>query len=126
MRRMWSGVALLAVILAAGLWTGNRMEKTHTDLAEQLRACSQAAQDGQWEQADELAREAMDRWEAEWDFTAALADHTVLDEIDGVFEQMLVCLESRNPVYSAALCAKLAQMVDALQEAHRLSWRNLL
>lgn len=126
MKRIWIGAALLAIILAAGLWTGNRMEKIHTEVAQRLRLCAQAAQAGQWDRADELAREAKDRWEAEWDFTAALADHTLLDEIDGVFEQMEVCRKNRDSLRSAALCAKLAKMVDALQEAHRLNWRNFL
>lgn len=126
MKRIWIGAALLAIVLAAGLWTGKRMEKTHTEVARQLRLCGQAAQAEQWERADELAREARDRWDKEWDFTAALADHTLLDEIDGVMEEMEVCRKNRDSLRSAALCAKLAQMVDALQEAHRLNWRNLL
>lgn len=126
MKRIWIGAALLAIVLAAGLWTGNRMEQVHTEVARQLRLCGQAAQAEQWERADELAREARDRWEKEWDFTAALADHTLLDEIDGVMEEMEVCRKNRDSLRSAALCAKLAQMVDALQEAHRLNWRNLL
>lgn len=126
MKRLWIGVALLVLILAAGLWTGKRMEKAHTQVADRLRLCGQAAQAEQWEQADRLALEAKTHWEQEWDFTAALADHTVLDEIDALMEEMEVCRKSRNALRCAALCAKLARMVDALQEAHRLSWRNLL
>lgn len=126
MKRIWIGAALLAFLLAVGLWTGERMEKAYTEVARQLRLCGEAALGEQWDQARQQADQARAQWEEQWDFAAALADHTALDEIDGVFQQLQVCLDSRDALCSAALCARLAQMVDALQEAHKLTWRNLL
>lgn len=126
MKRIWIGAALLAIILVAGLWTGKRMEQTHTQVARQLRLCAEAAQAGQWDRADALARDAKDRWDEEWDFAAALVDHTVLDEIDNAFEQLRVFLDDRDPLWGAVLCAELAQMVETIQEAHQVTWRNLL
>ena len=126
MKRFWIGGALLLAILAAGLWTGKRMEKIHTDVVDRLRDCGQAAQEQRWEQAEAAVREAKERWEAGWTFSAALSDHTALEEIDGDFGELQVYLKNRDALRSAALCAKLAQMVDAVQESHRLTWRNLL
>ena len=126
MKRLWVGIGLLAVILLVGYWSSARMRQTHTAISEMLRRSAQAAQEDRWEEADRLADEACENWEDNWHFNAALADHTVLDEIDGMFVQAEVYRKNRNTADYGALCARLAQSIDALQEGHRLSWWNLL
>ena len=126
MKRFWIGVALLVGILLVGLWTTNQLGKLHTATASDLTGAAQAAQQGQWEQADRHAAAARQRWQQGWHFSAALADHTVLDEIDGLFAQSEIYRKNRDAMEYAAICARLAQHVTALQESHQLSWWNLL
>lgn len=126
MKRFWIGLGLLVSILAAGLWTSSRLEDIHTSISEDLQRSAAAAQTAQWEQADELADDAIEDWRDSWDFSAALADHTALDDIDSLFAQAEVYRQNRDAVSYAAVCARLAQYIDALQESHRLTWRNLL
>ena len=126
MKRLWIGVGLLAAILLVGLWTSGRMERVHTRIACTLTDSAQAARDGRWEQAEELARQAEESWQHSWNFSAALADHTVLDEIDALFAQAEAYRRSRQQVDYEAVCARLASAIDALQEGHKLSWWNLL
>lgn len=126
MKRLWIGVGLLVGIVLVSLWTTGRLNRIHTAIAEQLMTSAQAAQAGNWEKADKAAEDASCGWEDSWNFSAALADHTVLDEIDGMFAQSEVYRKNRSAVDYAAICARLAQHIQALQEGHQLSWWNLL
>ena len=126
MKRLWIGIGLLAAIIILGFWTSCRMEDIHTSISSDLRRAAQAAQSEQWDTADRLGQATQAQWQESWDFSAILADHTLLDEIDGLFAQAEVYRKNRDAVRYAAFCARLSTAIDALQEAHRLSWRNLL
>lgn len=126
MKRLWIGVGLLVAILVLGFWSSKRMEEIHTQIRDTLLDSAQAAGEGRWERADELAQKAGEDWQKGWSFSAAFADHTVLDEIDGLLAQAEIYRQSRDAVRYGAICARMASAVEALQEAHRLSWRNLL
>lgn len=126
MKRLWIGIALLVAILAAGLWTSHRLEEIHTSITENLDRAAQSAQQAQWAQADGFAEKAISQWQEGWHFSAALADHTFLDEIDGLFAQAEVYRKNRDAVAYAALCARLSCAIDAIQESHSLNWWNLL
>lgn len=126
MKRLWIGLGLLAAILVAGLWTSAELGRIHTGIAEDLTHSAKAAQSGQWEQADTLWENGFSQWQERWHFSAALADHTVLDEIDGLFAQAKIYRERRDGLSYAALCARLSTAIDALQEGHQFSWWNLL
>lgn len=126
MKRFWIGLGLLVLIWVAGLWTASRLEDTHSTITRQLEQSADAAQAGHWFRADALAEDAFRMWQEGWDLSAALADHTVLDEIDGLLAQADVYRNNREPVSYAAICARISQAIDALQESHRLTLRNLL
>lgn len=126
MKRAWIGAALLVGLLAVGLWSMSAMDRVHSDIADELRRSARAAQQMQWAQADDALEQATEQWQESWKFTAAMADHTALDEIDALFAQAEVYRSSRSQPLYAAACARLAQLVEALQEGHRLTWWNLL
>lgn len=126
MKRLWIGVGLLVGIVLVGLWTTEKLNRIHTAISEDLLQSAQAAQAGKWADADSAAEDATQGWQESWHFSATLADHTVLDEIDGLFAQSEVYRKNRSTVDYAATCARLAQRIQALQEGHRLSWWNLL
>lgn len=126
MKRLWLGLGLLAGLLAAGLWAMAAMDSTHSSISDHLQQSAQAAQAQHWEQADDLARSAASEWKKSWHFSAAMADHTVLDNIDALFAQAEVYRQNREATAYAAACAHLTQLIDALEESHSLSWWNLL
>lgn len=126
MKRLWIGIGLLVAIVILSFWTSARMETVHTGISDGLKQAAQAARDGQWDRADELGQSAQDRWQESWGLSATLADHTVLDEIDGLFAQSQVYRQDRDSTRYAAVCVRLAAAIDALQEGHSLTWQNLL
>lgn len=126
MNRFWIGVGLLLALLGAGLWAMFAMDNVQSDISEDLHQSAQAAREGDWVRADELARSAAERWEANWRFSAAMADHTALDEIDSIFAQARAYRENRLAADYAASCARLEKLIEALEEGHDLNWWNLL
>lgn len=126
MNRIWIGIGLLIALLAAGIWSTAAMDEAYSDIADTLRASAEAAQANRWEEADALAEKAGAQWEREWPLSAALTDHAILDEIDGLLAQMDTYRAQREVSHFAALCAHLASQTEALAESHNLSWRNLL
>lgn len=126
MRRFWIGVAALAVLLFVSLWVTDTMEDIHAPIASALEEAGDAAMDGDWPRAEELATDARSRWFRHWRFTAAVADHAPMDEVDGLFAQLPVFAKEEEAVHFAATCAQLAKLVGAMEEAHGTGWWNLL
>ena len=126
MKRFWIGAALLLGLLAAGIWSMTAMDSVHSAISDDLRASAQAAQSEYWDQADTLAASAASHWKESWRFSAAMADHTSLDEIEALFAQAEVYRQNRERIAYSATCAQLSKLIEALEEGHSLSWWNLL
>jgi thioredoxin-like negative regulator of GroEL len=126
MNRFWIGVGLLLALLGASLWAMFAMDHAHGEISDILEQSAEAAQEGNWEQADRLIQNAKEQWEENWNFSAAMSDHTALDEIDSIFAQAEIYRKSRNAADFSATCARLAKLIEALEEGHDLSWWNLL
>lgn len=123
MKRMWIGIGILTALLALGLYTMWLTDHRLSEVAYQLQ---KAAAEENWETAEQLSRQAKQQWEDNWFFSAALADHTDIDEIDGVFARLEVYRRYENTAAHAATCAWLSEAVTDLEENHRLTWWNLL
>lgn len=126
MRRFWIGLVLLAALLAAGIWAGNRMERVHMPCAMDLQWAQSQASRGNWVAAGALTQRARDAWNRNWHFAAALANHQPMDEIDALFEELEVHLQRQDGALFCAACNYLAQKVRNLGDSFRLSWWNLL
>ena len=126
MKRFWIGAGLLVGLLIFGLWSMYTMDTTHSQITEDLHHSAQAAQNGQWTQADHYVRSATEQWEKHWKFNASMTDHTELDDIDALFAQVEIYRQARTSTAFASACVRLAKQIEALQEGHQLSWWNLL
>ena len=123
MKRIWIGLGLLGLLLVLGFATAGRMEHIHNDISHRLE---RAAETEVWEEAAALSREAEQQWQQHSHFTASVADHEDIDQIDGLFAQLAIYRSQADPLSHAATCAYLAEAVTALKEAHQLTWWNLL
>jgi hypothetical protein len=125
MRRLWIGVVILLALLISGLWAAKRMEDIHGSIASELAQAAAVLETENWQRADHLLDSAKRNWESNWKFTASMADHNTLDQIDSAFAQLEVYRLSRNSLLCAATSAQLSQQVAALEEGHNLNWWNL-
>lgn len=126
MKRCWFGLGLLLCLLVGGLLVTRIMTKSHGELSVLLDSASAAAAREDWAEAETQLHGARRKWEADWHFSAAFADHEPMEDMDGLFAQAEVYLRSRNPEALAATCAQLARSAEAIGEAHALNWSNLL
>ena len=126
MKRMWIGVVLLAVLLVSGLLAAEFMEKTHGPIVSDLKQAADAAMEGSWGRAEALTARARKSWDKHRFLTAAFADHGPMEEIDALFAQLEAYREAGDTLGFAAVCAALSKQLEAMGDAHELSWWNLL
>ena len=126
MNRFTLGVVILAVFLMLGLGVAWGMDEIHLDISDNLSLAAERVIAGEWEAGVKLARQAKAEWEKNWQKTACVADHAPMDEIDGLFAQLKAFEKPEEAVHYAATCAEASKLVEAMADAHRLSWWNLL
>ena len=126
MKRMWIGVALLGVLLAVGIGLHFGFDALHRPLARQLEAAGTAALAGNWQEAGAAVEESREKWEQFRCFTAAVADHQPLEEIDGLFARLQVLADRGAVTEFTAECRQLAILADAIADTQGLSWWSLL
>lgn len=126
MGRLWLGVGILVVFLVLGLWIGSMMDDIHLSIADTLETAADQALSGNTTAALDTAKGAKVQWEKHWHGTAAAADHGPMDEIDGLMAQMERYAQADQWGDFAACCARLSLLVQAMSEAHSLTWWNLL
>ncbi len=126
MKRGWIGLGLLLVLLAGSIAVTCAMDSQHAPMARDLEAASDLALAGEWEKASALAEKTRAEWEEKWNFDAAFADHEPMEAIDGLFAQADVYARTREEISFAAVCAELARRLEAMGDAHGLTWWNLL
>lgn len=126
MKRFWIGLIVLAVLLIMGSGVTWFIETSHKPISQHLALAAQAALAGNWEQALALFEQVQQHWERCSDFTAAFADHSVLEEVDALLAEIGVYAHAKDPVSFAAACAHLSQLAKAIAESHLPKWQNLL
>ena len=81
MARGWLGVIILVAFLIGGMVAAYGMSSAHMPTAELLQQASEKTVNGEFPEAVLLGLQAKDRWEAQWNGTASLADHGPMDEV---------------------------------------------
>lgn len=125
MKRSWFGLFLLLLLLIIALAVTWVMTEIHRPVSLDLRQAAQRAMEKDWENAQVLSASAGAEWERWAHVRLCLADHTPVEEIDGMFARLGVYAAGREETEFAAACRELAQKVDAVSQAHGLGWWNL-
>lgn len=126
MKRGWLGLGLLMIFLALGLVTSVVMDNAHRPTCDLLTQAADLSLAGEFDRAVALGREAKKRWEKQWNGTAIVADHSPMDDVDALFSEMEVYAVAGEGPHFAACCRELSKRVEAVAEAHRFSWWNVL
>ncbi len=126
MKRSKIGLWLLIALLLIGVLSSFSMVRISRPIGEMMAQAAAAALREDWEYAEALAGHARARWKKYWNFCAAFADHAPMENINGLFAQLEVYAQSRDPQNFAAVCAQLSEDTLAIGEAHSLTWWNLL
>lgn len=125
-KRFFLGVAILLVFLVLGFLTMAWMDRANMAIAEDLKNAVALVESGDFLQGSQIAQRAKESWKASWKKIAFLADHNPMDEIDGLFSQMEVYAKTGQQTDFGACCARIGELVEAVADAHRLTWWNFL
>lgn len=126
MKRLWIGILILSVLLAGSCSITLAMERVHRPIAETLGQAAQKAAENDWDAALSLLDQANGRWEKYHRFTAAFADHTPMDEMDTLLQELEIYSRERENPHFSATCAHLSFLAAAIADSHTISWWNLL
>ncbi len=124
MRRMYAGLGILLVLLAISIGVTIVMEAVHNPISQALEEAIEAARQGNWALAEDRAFGAKNRWEQYWQFTAAVADQTPMDELDGLFAELEAFLDAREMPHFEVTARHLSQLAQAMAMSHLPSWWN--
>ena len=126
MKRGWFGAGLLAVFLGLGLLVSALVSNAHQPTSTMLEQAAEKTLSGDFAGGIALGTEAQQRWKCQWNGTASIADHSPMDEIDALFAEMEIYARTGEQPHFAACCKELAQRLEAIADAHRFSWWNVL
>jgi len=126
MKRLWIGIAFLAVMLAVGIFLTVLFDRIHTPMAEDLQQASELAMEDNWEKATALTRQARADWSKYRKFIAAVADHEPLEKMEYLLDQLDVFAQLHRTADFSATCVELAAMADAMLESQSITWWNFL
>lgn len=126
MKRGWLGLGILVGFLILGFAVMTAMDNSHLPTVELLEQASEKALTGEFQEGIALGRKAKQRWDRSWNGTAAVADHSPMDDVDALFAEMEVYARTGEEPHFAACCAELSQRLEAMAGAHKFSWWNVL
>ncbi len=126
MRRLWLGLGILGILLALSVTVFVAMDRIHAPIAHTLSQAAQAAEQEDWETASALASEARARWEQYRHFTAMVADHTPMDELDGLFQELEVYAQEAENPHFAATAQHLSALAAGMADSQKPCWWNVL
>ena len=126
MKHLWISASLLLCLLLAGAFSSYGVQQAQKPLTSQLEQAADLGFGEDWAQAEAYFTAAQTRWETYRKFLAVFIDHEPMEEIDSLFGQTAFYIKAKDPVLFAGACNQLCQLAQAIGEAHRLSWWNLL
>ena len=125
-KHFYFGVGILLAFLILGFLVAFFMDTVCDPISLQLENAAVEAMSGDLEKGISLALEAKQRWAEDWKKMATVADHTPIDEIEGLFAEMEVFAQARDAEHFSACCAQLSRRMEAMADAHSLTWWNLI
>lgn len=126
MKRMWIGICLLAVILAAGLWLWLGLGGVFGRMSVQLDQAATAASLQNWSAAEKGTQNAQALWERYRTVAAAFSDHEPLEQIDALFGELPIYRDQALFSEYAVVCVHLSRLTEAVEEALSLTWWSFL
>lgn len=126
MVRGWLGAGILVLFLVLSIVVAVVMDNTQIPTSELLLQAAEQTVNGDFSGAVPKAMEAKHRWDKQWNGTAVVADHSPMDDVDALFSEMEVYAKTGEEPHFAACCQELAQRLQAVAEAHKFSWWNVL
>ena len=119
------GVAILLALLVLGIFSGIWVNQASQQVVHCLTQAEESVRNGNPSEALVYSQQAQMLWNSTWNRVAVVADHTSMDEIDGLFAQMAYYAQADVSLFGAG-CARVRELVSAVSDGHQFTWWNLL
>ena len=126
MKRFWAAAVLLALLLSLSLLHGQIIHAFTEQLTLRLTHARELAQEGYWEQAEDLTAQVFFQWQDRHFYLHSTMRHADTDEILRKFRAVSQHLELRDPEQYAAANTDLIQLLQLLAEMEQPSLVNIL
>lgn len=125
MKRAVAAVALLAVMVALGIWHVAALSDLVGGMEDLLVQAEAQAERGEWQEAEKLTLQAKDRWKAKDFYLHVALRHEALDDVDADFGEVLELLRAQEEGEYSAVNARLKIRLYLLADAERAAVENL-
>ena len=126
MNRLWIGVGLLAVLLAASVGMLFVSRDFNKEFTHDLEQAGHSAMAGNWTAAEKQLAKSREKWQTYQRFWASSTDHEPVEQMQNLFSQLELFQARRLEVEFASACRALVNLAEAIDESHGLRWWSVL
>lgn len=126
MKRLWIGVGILGVLLAAGVTVLCIGHHFYEDISKDLETAGESAMAENWEEANKRAEAARDIWNRYRRLWASFSDHEPVEKMETLFSQLEIYRKRQLEVSFAETCTEISHLAQAIEESHNLRWWSIL
>lgn len=114
MKRVITAAVLLLLLVLASVWNIRRVDSLTGELETLLRRSEQAALDGSFDQAEDIASDALTLWLAADSYTHIFIRHSEIDSTSDAFYELLERVSERDADGLPSAYAKLLYHLDSI------------
>ena len=126
MKYFYIPCAILALILALSLYNTETMDRYVTAWCEELNAAQEAADGGDWAEAEAQIRSVRSAWEDKQSYLHIVSVHAELDEAEALLAKSLSFALDQDDAEFRANTAELITQLRLLSEIQEVSIKNIL
>lgn len=126
MKRGWAAAALLAALVGLACWHMTALGSLTGELGAILTQAETMAEEGDWETAARITREASKRWDGNHFYLHSTLEHDLTDDIAMGFAETLEFIECQEEGEYSAANARLIAKLKLLGEMELPLLENLL
>ena len=119
-------LAVLAALLAFGLWNSRTMTVNTQRWRDQLQQTSALAQAGDWSAAVDALRESYQDWSGRQTYLHIVSRHDALDDAEAMYQRAMSFGTAREDSEFLAELSDLRDQLRLLAEMERLDVKNVL
>lgn len=118
--------AILALLLSLSLLNTKAMDNCVTDWCEALNIAQEAADDGNWAEAEHRVRSVHNAWDEKQSYLHIVSVHAELDEAEALLAKSLSFARAQDDAEFRANTAELITQLRLLSEIQEISIKNIL
>lgn len=119
-------VLILASLFTAGIMNSHTMEQLSDSIDLQLQLSQSAAQEGDWDAANQALAQASETWLDHDAYLHVMIDHNEIDAAESIFAEVREYADQQDSDKYRTSVERLSEQLDHIKETQQLSLKNIL